>query len=111
MTYHVQCIYMHTTSLHIQIEPAIKQQAQRTAGELGLSLSSVVKALLKQFIRTKRLSVGIEESLEIPNANLSKALKQSEEDIRAGRTQAFDSWDTAFDYLSHEIDNDKRAAR
>jgi addiction module RelB/DinJ family antitoxin len=102
---------MNTTSLHIQIEPAIKHQAQKTAGELGLSLSSVVKALLTQFIRTKRLSVGIEERPEVPNAYLSKVLKQSEEDIKAGRTQAFDSWDTAFDYLSHEIDNDKRATR
>jgi antitoxin component of RelBE/YafQ-DinJ toxin-antitoxin module len=33
---------MNTTSLHIQIEPVIKQQAQKTADELGLSLSSVV---------------------------------------------------------------------
>ena len=76
---------MNTTSLHIQIEPVIKQQAQKTASELGLSLSSVVKALLKQFIRTKRLSVGIQERPEIPNEYLRKSLKQSEEDIKAGR--------------------------
>jgi queuosine precursor transporter len=55
---------MNTTSLHIQIEPTVKQQAQKTADELGLSLSSVVKALLKQFIRTKQLSVGINERPE-----------------------------------------------
>lgn len=100
---------MNTTSLHIQIEPRIKQQAQKTADELGLSLSSVVKALLKQFIRTKRLSVEITERPEIPNEFLRKSLKQSMEDIKAGRTQKFESWDEAFDYLSHEIENDKRA--
>jgi antitoxin component of RelBE/YafQ-DinJ toxin-antitoxin module len=38
---------MNTTSLHIKIEPAIKEQAQKTADELGLSLSAVTKALLK----------------------------------------------------------------
>ncbi len=101
---------MNTTSLHIQIEPSVKQQAQKTADELGLSLSSVVKSLLKQFIRNKSLSVGITEKPEIPNARLIQNLKQSEEDIKAGRTQKFESWDQVFDHLSHEIEDDKRAA-
>jgi addiction module RelB/DinJ family antitoxin len=77
---------MNTTSLHIQIEPTVKQQAQKTADELGLSLSSVVKALLKQFIRTKQLSVGINERPEIPNAYLRQSLKQSEEDYKGGKS-------------------------
>jgi addiction module RelB/DinJ family antitoxin len=99
---------MNTTSLHIQIEPVIKQQAQKTADELGLSLSSVVKALLKQFIRTKRLSVGITE--EIPNEYLRQSLKQSDEDIKAGRTLSFKSGKDALDYLAREIENEKRSA-
>jgi addiction module RelB/DinJ family antitoxin len=99
---------MNTTSLHIQIEPAIKQQAQKTASELGLSLSSVVKALLKQFIRTKRLSVGITE--EIPNEYLRQSLKQSDEDIKAGRTLSFKSGKDALDYLAREIEDEKRSA-
>jgi addiction module RelB/DinJ family antitoxin len=101
---------MNTTSLHIQIEPVIKQQAQKTADELGLSLSSVVKALLKQFIRTKRLSVGIQERPEIPNEYLRKSLKQSEEDIKAGRTLSFKSGKDALDYLAREIEDEKRSA-
>ena len=99
---------MNTTSLHIQIEPVIKQQAQKTAEELGLSLSSVVKALLKQFIRTKRLSVGITE--EIPNEYLRQSLKQSDEDIKAGRTLSFKSGKDALDYLAREIEDEKRSA-
>ena len=99
---------MNTTSLHIQIEPAIKKQAQKTADELGLSLSSVVKALLKQFIRTKRLSVGITE--EIPNEYLRQSLKQSDEDIKAGRTLSFKSGKDALDYLAREIEDEKRSA-
>ena len=98
---------MNTTSLHIQIEPVIKQQAQKTADELGLSLSSVVKALLKQFIRTKRLSVGITE--EIPNEYLRQSLKQSDEDIKAGRTLSFKSGKDALDYLAREIEDEKRS--
>jgi addiction module RelB/DinJ family antitoxin len=96
---------MNTTSLHIKIEPAIKEQAQKTAEELGLSLSAVMKALLKQFIRTKHLSIGIRE---IPNEYLRQSLKQSEEDIKMGRVISFESGKDALDYLDKEIENEKR---
>jgi addiction module RelB/DinJ family antitoxin len=99
---------MNTTSLHIQIEPSTKQQAQRTADELGLSLSSVVKALLKQFIRTKQLTVAIQERPEIPNAYLRQSLKQSEEDIKAGRTIKFKNIDEAISYVDSLIDDNRK---
>ena len=99
---------MNTTSLHIKIEPKIKEQAQKTADELGLSLSAVMKVLLKQFIRTKRLSVGITE--EIPNEYLRQSLKQSDEDIKAGRTPSFKSGKDALDYLAREIEDEKQSA-
>jgi addiction module RelB/DinJ family antitoxin len=100
---------MNTTSLHIKIEQDIKEQAQKTAEELGLSLSAVTKALLKQFIRTKRLSVGGSEIPEIPNARLRKSLKQSEEDIKAGRVLSFASGKDALEYLDKEIADEKRS--
>jgi addiction module RelB/DinJ family antitoxin len=99
---------MNTTSLHIQIEPAVKQQAQRTADELGLSLSSVVKALLKQFIRNKSLAVSIKERPEVPNAYLRKSLHQSENDIKAGRVISFEKPDDALAYVASLIDDDKK---
>ncbi len=79
---------MNTTSLHIKIEADIKREAQKTASDLGLSLSAVTKALLKEFVRSKRLAVGGSERPEIPNARLHKSLQQSEKDIKAGRTIA-----------------------
>jgi addiction module RelB/DinJ family antitoxin len=100
---------MNTTSLHIQIEPGVKQQAQKTADELGLSLSSVVKALLKQFIRTRSLTVNMQERPEIPNARTVQALKQSEEDYKAGRVISFESGKEALDYLANELKNEKQA--
>jgi addiction module RelB/DinJ family antitoxin len=92
--------------LHIKIEPAIKEQAQQTAEELGLSLSAVMKALLKQFIRTKHLSIGISE---IPHEYLRQSLKQSEEDIKAERVISFESGKEALDYLAEEIEHEKRS--
>jgi antitoxin component of RelBE/YafQ-DinJ toxin-antitoxin module len=85
----------------------MKEQAQKTAEELGLSLSGVVKVLLRQFIRTKRLSV---ELPEIPNEYLRASLKQSEEDIKAGRVLSFASGKDVLEYLDKEIADEKRAA-
>jgi addiction module RelB/DinJ family antitoxin len=100
---------MNTTSLHIKIEPAIKEKAQKTAEELGLSLSAVMKVLLKQFIRTKRLSVGVRDMPEIPNARTRQVLKQAEEDIKAGRVLSFASAKDALEYLDKEIADEKRS--
>jgi addiction module RelB/DinJ family antitoxin len=98
-------MYMNTTSLHIQIDTDIKEKAQSTAEELGLSLSAVTKALLKQFIRTKQLSIGIDE---VPNTHLIKSLKQSEKDIKNGKTLSFKDGKDALKFVDSLINNDKQ---
>ena len=95
---------MNTTSLHIKIESSIKREAQKTSDELGLTLSATVKALLKQFIRTKQLSVGVSE---VPNEYLIRSLKQSDEDIQAGRTVSFKNGKEALAYIDSLIKHDK----
>ncbi len=74
---------MNTTSIHIKIEANIKDQAQQTAEELGLSLSGVMKALLKQFIRTKHLSVGLGEE---PSVYMMEELQKSDNEYKNGKT-------------------------
>ena len=74
---------MNVTSIHVKIESDIKDQAQKTAEELGLSLSAVMKALLKQFIRTQRLSVGVGEE---PSAYMIEGLKKSNKEYKDGNT-------------------------
>lgn len=74
---------MNVTSIHVKIESDIKDQAQKTAEELGLSLSAVMKALLKQFIRTQRLSVGVGEE---PSVYMIEALKKSDKEYKDGNT-------------------------
>jgi len=49
---------MKTTAINIKTDPKVKRNAQKLAEELGLSLSAVVTASLKQFIRTKEFSVS-----------------------------------------------------
>jgi addiction module RelB/DinJ family antitoxin len=100
---------MNTTSLHITIEPDIKEQAQKTAEELGLSLSAVTKALLKQFIRTKRLSVGARDLPEIPNAYLRKVLDAAEEETGEGGI-VFKNTKEALSYIDSLIEHDRQKA-
>ena len=98
---------MNTTSLHIKIEPQLKQEAQKVAEDLGFSLSAVTKALLRQFIRTKQLSVGGSDQPEILNARSEALLKQSEEDFKAGRYRSFNSGQEAADYVRSLIKDEK----
>lgn len=74
---------MNVTSIHVKIDSDIKAQAQKTAEELGFSLSAVMKALLKQFIRTQHLSVGMGEE---PSAYMIRALKKSKREYIDGNT-------------------------
>lgn len=45
------------TTLSLKIEPNLKQQAQKFANDLGLSLSALLKTLLKNTLRSGRLDL------------------------------------------------------
>ena len=75
---------------------------------MGLSLSAVTKALLKEFVRSKRLAVGGSERPDTPNLQLRKSLQQSEEDIKAGRTVSFKNTKDALSYIDSLIADDRQ---
>lgn len=88
---------MNVTSIHVKIESDIKVQAQKTAEELGFSLSAVMKALLKQFVRTQRLSVGVGEK---PSAYMIEALRKSDREYKEGDTSpSFANTHDSFEWL------------
>jgi addiction module RelB/DinJ family antitoxin len=89
-----------------KVDVKTKEQASRTAEALGIPLSVVIKALLKQFIRTKSLYVSIES--EEPTATLLSDLRNSEDDEKAGRVTYFDSGEEALTYLDREIKHEKK---
>jgi addiction module RelB/DinJ family antitoxin len=47
---------MNTASIFIKTEPKIKEEAEKTAEELGFSLSSILNAFLRQFVKTKTIT-------------------------------------------------------
>lgn len=61
-----------------KVDPQTKKEAQKTAERLGMPLSVVIKAFLKQFIRTQSVSFGVVD--EEPSEYLKRAIRQAEKD-------------------------------
>ena len=79
--------------INIKADKEVKEMAQRTAQELGLPLSVVINAYLRQFIRNKEVHFFIEGELKpavkkrldrlhkeaLEGKNLSPAFKSAKE--------------------------------
>ncbi len=91
---------MNTAVINIKTTPETKREAQRVADELGLSLSTLVNALLKQVVRTQGITLSITN--EEPTEFLLRALQESAADKKAGRvSQTFDNVDDALSWLDN----------
>lgn len=89
------------TTISIQTTTEIKTKAQKIAEKFGMSLNAVLTRYLKTFIKTKGADVR-----EEPNEYLIKSLKQSEEDLKAGRVKSFKNGKAALDYINSLIKHD-----
>lgn len=74
---------MNTAAIYIKTEPKMKAEAQKVAKELGFSLSSLIKAWLRQLIKTKTVTFSVED--EIPNEHTRAILKQAERNLKEGK--------------------------
>jgi addiction module RelB/DinJ family antitoxin len=87
---------MAKTTINIKADTEVKKRAQRVAESLGMPLSTVINAYLKQFIRTKevhfftegRVKPEVRKRLDrlrkeaLEGKNLSPAFESAEEAIR-----------------------------
>ena len=73
--------YMKTT-LHIKVDKDIKHRSSKLAGRLGLSLSAIVNASLRNFIKTETFSVSNGEQM---TPYMESWLAEVEKDIKAGK--------------------------
>ena len=71
---------MKTAIINIKTDGYVKMQAQKLAKELGFSLSSVVTASLKQFIRTQEVHVSTKKTM---TPYLEGVLSEVTKDIKA----------------------------
>ena len=80
------------TILNIKTDKAIKVEAQKTATELGVPLSTVVNSFLKQFVRDKKVTFS---TYAKPSTSLQKIVADAREDLRSGKAIGpFDSVNT-----------------
>ncbi|MBI2020051.1 type II toxin-antitoxin system RelB/DinJ family antitoxin [Candidatus Daviesbacteria bacterium] len=89
------------TVIHIKTDKEVKENAQKAAKDLGLSLSDVINASLRNFIRTREVIFS-----DIPQMTpeLEKRLEEVEEDIKQGRnlSPSFKNVDEAIAYLKKQ---------
>ncbi len=75
--------YMNTyTILNIKTDKKLKADAQKVAGELGVPLSTVVNAFLKQFVRDKEITFSANQYR--PTPYLERILVDAQREYEAG---------------------------
>lgn len=84
LTFVNHCIYFRymKTIINIKTEKEVKTNAQKLAKEMGFSLSAVINAYLKQFIRNKEVHFSIASKM---SPELENLLGKIEFDIQRGR--------------------------
>ncbi|MFH0846105.1 MAG: type II toxin-antitoxin system RelB/DinJ family antitoxin [Patescibacteria group bacterium] len=70
------------TQVNLKIDPKVKIMAQKRAKEIGLSLSSVVNASLKQFANTGELVLSTNYRM---TSQLEKMVIDAREEYRRGK--------------------------
>ena len=91
---------MNTAVIITKTDPQVKRKAQKIAKEIGVSLSSLINAYLKQLVRTRRVEFDLEEE---PSDYLIKAIRRSEKNIREGKVSpAFKTGKEAVDWLEKQ---------
>lgn len=96
---------MNSVIINLKTDPQVKREAKKIASDLGLTLSGVINAYLKQFIRTKSVFVSMKN--EMPSEYLINELNKSEEDYKKGRYVSFKDDKEALRFLEKRINENK----
>jgi len=89
---------MGKTILNIKTDPDTKQQLKEFAAELGVPVSAIMNAQIKQMLRDRKIVLSTE--LE-PTPYLEKIMRQVEADLKTGRniSPTFSSAEEMFEHL------------
>jgi addiction module RelB/DinJ family antitoxin len=92
----------NTTVLNVKIDKDLKRQAQEVAKAVGLPMSTIVSTNLREFVRTRSITISDEPRLkpevEKELLRLSKMAKKGE-----NLSPAFDTASDALDWLKKEV--------
>lgn len=85
------------TILNIKTDKKLKADAQKVAGELGVPLSTVMNAFLKQFVRDKEITLSANQYR--PTPYLESILEQAKVEYEAG--DFVGPFKTGGDFIAH----------
>lgn len=95
------------TVLNVKLDPQLKREAQEVAKAIGLPISTVVAASLRDFVRTR--SITISDTLRLKpevEAELLKISADAKKGINV--SPAFDDIDEALAWLDAEVDEERK---
>ena len=86
------------TMINIKADREVKENAQALAKDLGLPLSGIINALLKEFVRNRSVSFS---AIPTMTRALESVLGKVENDIKKGKNMSpvFSSAEKANEYL------------
>jgi addiction module RelB/DinJ family antitoxin len=90
---------MSQVPITVKIDADVKQQAQKLAQRLGLSLSSIVENKLKEVVNERRV---VFEEEYLPNEKTARELEKIEEDVKARRnlSEPFNTFEELENHLN-----------
>ncbi len=85
------------TILNIKTDKKLKAEAKKVAEDLGVPLSTVVNAFLKQFVREKEITLSINQYR--PTPYLESILETAQAEYKAGEVSRFKNGDDLINHL------------
>lgn len=96
------------TVLNVKLDPELKKQAQEAAKAIGLPISTVVVAGLREFVRSRSITLSDEPRLKpAVEAELLKASRAAR-DGTADLSPTFDTAADAIRWLKQEVKKENR---
>lgn len=83
--------------INFKVDKDVKEEAQKLARDLGVPLSTIINAQIKQMLRSRTVTLTTDLK---PTPYLEKILIQAEEDIKVGRNMS-PVFDTADEMMAH----------
>lgn len=90
---------MNNSVIQIRTDQELKDAAAKVAEELGFSLSSLIKAFLKNVTRTKTVTFS---TGEVPSAWLLEQMAQAKKEMKEGDMYKFDSELESLEFLKKQ---------
>jgi len=87
---------MDNAVIQIRTNKKLKDDAMAVAEDLGLSLSSLIKAFLSNVTKTKSVTFSVREQ---PSPYLIEAIKKADVDIKKGDFHSFDNPEDSLSFL------------